>query len=130
MGQSPSPVEIIPARFVRSHQQAFFFAAIARDSARHGPDRGADATAESVYETVISSTHSDYSGRTVNRSPRLPPHRGKLGGRRTTDIEWVALRGWFALNARIELFVTLQGIEFPEVNGVRMRLLRSARARH
>ncbi len=44
-----------------------------------------DAAAESVYEPAISVTHGDYSGRTVNLSPRLTPDLGKFGGCRTAD---------------------------------------------
>lgn len=81
------------------------------------PDR------EAAVRAVLATAESAAEARDVGAALELvSADYGDEAGRDRAALR-AFVRGWFALNPRIELLVTVQGIEFPDANRARVRLL-------
>jgi NAD(P)-dependent dehydrogenase (short-subunit alcohol dehydrogenase family) len=81
------------------------------------PDR------ETAVRAVLEAAEAAAEARDVGAAIELvSADYGDAAGRDRAALRAV-VRGWFALNPRIELLVTVQGIEFPEANRARVQLL-------
>lgn len=80
------------------------------------PDR------ESAVRAVLEAAETAAEARDVGAAMELvSADYGDDAGRDRNALR-AFVRGWFALNPRIELLVAVQGIEFPESNRARVRL--------
>ncbi len=80
------------------------------------PDR------ETAVRAVLEAAETAAEARDVSAAMQLVSEAyGDDAGRDRAALR-AFVRGWFALNPRIELLVAVQGIEFPESNRARVRL--------
>ncbi|MEZ5458070.1 MAG: hypothetical protein R3E65_01680 [Steroidobacteraceae bacterium] len=80
------------------------------------PDR------ETAVRAVLDAAEAAAEARDVGAAMDLvSADYGDDAGRDTAALR-AFVRGWFALNPRLELLVAVQGIEFPESNRARVRL--------
>jgi hypothetical protein len=84
---------------------------------------GAAPDRETAVRAVLAAAETAAEARDVGAALELvsADYADEAGRDRAALRGFV--RGWFALNPRIELLVTVQGIEFPDANRARVRLL-------
>ncbi len=80
------------------------------------PDR------ETAVRAVLEAAETAAEARDVSAAMELvSADYGDDAGRDRAALR-AFVRGWFALNPRIELLVNVQGVEFPDANRARVRL--------
>lgn len=111
------PIQVKPnaGRRWRDALYALLFAALLA-ACSAAPDR------ETAVRAVLEAAEAAAEARDASAAMELvSANYGDDAGRDRAALR-AFVRGWFALNPRIELLIDVQGIEFPEPNRARVRL--------